>query len=236
MARTKRAGRVWSDELYRLFGLSGSTSEPNIASCMAMVHEEDRERVELCIRHSLQTGAAFACDCRTIGPDGEIRWVRLQGRVVETAAGAPIRAAGTVQDVTQRKEAEETIERSREVARLVQRVTAAANEAGTFEAAIGTALDEVCTYTGWPVGHVYLVSEDTAELVPTTISHFDDAAKDHSKAAIVKSVVDLAHALHLEVLAEGVESVEEAQMLVALGCDRAQGFHFAPPSAPSEAA
>ncbi len=56
---------------------------------------------------------------------------------------------------------------------------------------------------------------------------------DASKAAIVRSVVDLAHALQLRVLAEGVETAEEAAMLVAFGCDEAQGFHFSPPQPPA---
>ncbi|HEX2063279.1 MAG TPA: EAL domain-containing protein, partial [Acidimicrobiales bacterium] len=55
---------------------------------------------------------------------------------------------------------------------------------------------------------------------------------DRAKAAIVRSVVDLAHALHLEVLAEGVETAEQAAMLGDLGCDRAQGYFFGRPVPP----
>ncbi|MGH9019292.1 MAG: EAL domain-containing protein, partial [Acidimicrobiales bacterium] len=48
-------------------------------------------------------------------------------------------------------------------------------------------------------------------------------------AAIVASVIGLAHALGLTVVAEGVETTAQAATLVALGCDRAQGFLFARP-------
>lgn len=47
--------------------------------------------------------------------------------------------------------------------------------------------------------------------------------------AIVSSIIAMAHALHLTVVAEGVETDEQAQLLSALGCDEAQGFLFSRP-------
>ena len=51
---------------------------------------------------------------------------------------------------------------------------------------------------------------------------------------IVKSVIDLAHALDLTATAEGVETVEQLTMLRSLGCDVAQGYLFAAPLEPEE--
>ena len=48
-------------------------------------------------------------------------------------------------------------------------------------------------------------------------------------ALLVKSTVDLAHALGLKVVAEGVETAEGAALLQAMGCDLGQGYHFARP-------
>ena len=52
--------------------------------------------------------------------------------------------------------------------------------------------------------------------------------------AIVKATIDMAHALGLTVVAEGVETREQADRLRALGCDRAQGYLYARPQ-PAEA-
>jgi EAL domain-containing protein (putative c-di-GMP-specific phosphodiesterase class I) len=51
---------------------------------------------------------------------------------------------------------------------------------------------------------------------------------------IVKSTIDLAHALGLTVTAEGVETVDQLNLLRELGCDVAQGYLFAAPLEPGE--
>lgn len=53
-------------------------------------------------------------------------------------------------------------------------------------------------------------------------------------AAIVRSIIDLAHNLGLEVIAEGVENRETLDRLVAMGCDAAQGYHLGRPVSAEE--
>jgi EAL domain-containing protein (putative c-di-GMP-specific phosphodiesterase class I) len=48
-------------------------------------------------------------------------------------------------------------------------------------------------------------------------------------------VVDLAHTLGMEVIAEGVERADQLAQLVQMGCDMAQGYFFARPLPPEEA-
>jgi diguanylate cyclase (GGDEF)-like protein len=57
---------------------------------------------------------------------------------------------------------------------------------------------------------------------------------DSVSTAIVSSVVDLAHAVGLRVVAEGVEEAEQLTTLGRLGCDLAQGFHLAMPAPAAE--
>jgi EAL domain-containing protein (putative c-di-GMP-specific phosphodiesterase class I) len=48
-------------------------------------------------------------------------------------------------------------------------------------------------------------------------------------AAIVASCIDLAHAVGIRAVAEGVETPEQAEALIAMGCDLAQGYYYAQP-------
>jgi diguanylate cyclase (GGDEF)-like protein/PAS domain S-box-containing protein len=57
----------------------------------------------------------------------------------------------------------------------------------------------------------------------------DGLGTDAEDTAIVGAVVGLAHALGLAVVAEGVETAEQAAGLIRLGCTLAQGYHFARP-------
>lgn len=52
---------------------------------------------------------------------------------------------------------------------------------------------------------------------------------DQDDVAITRAVIALGHSLGLKVLAEGIEQVEQAELLLALGCDHAQGYYFGRP-------
>ncbi len=54
-------------------------------------------------------------------------------------------------------------------------------------------------------------------------------AGDERSSSIVASIIALAHALDLSVVAEGVETAEQVAQLRGYGCDRAQGYFFSPP-------
>jgi diguanylate cyclase (GGDEF)-like protein len=61
-----------------------------------------------------------------------------------------------------------------------------------------------------------------------------DMVRSHRDAAVVQSVVDLAHSLGLRVVAEGVEDQATLEALADIGCDLAQGFHIGHPMTASD--
>lgn len=59
-----------------------------------------------------------------------------------------------------------------------------------------------------------------------------DISSDSNDAAIVEAIVQLAHALGIHVVAEGIEHAASQRLLRSLGCDLMQGYHLAPPMRP----
>ena len=57
---------------------------------------------------------------------------------------------------------------------------------------------------------------------------------DAADARVVEQIIALGHGFGLEVVAEGVETAEVAAKLAVMGCDFAQGFHYAKPLPPQE--
>ena len=56
-----------------------------------------------------------------------------------------------------------------------------------------------------------------------------DLGSDPSALAIVRTIIDLGHILHLQVLAEGVEAEHQLSLLRLEGCDEVQGYYFSRP-------
>jgi diguanylate cyclase (GGDEF)-like protein len=56
-----------------------------------------------------------------------------------------------------------------------------------------------------------------------------DMMENPQDRVIVKAIIVMAHAMNMEVLAEGVERVDQLDHLLTQGCDRAQGYHFGKP-------
>jgi PAS domain S-box-containing protein len=104
----------WSDEIYRIFGLSPQEFGATYEAFLRSVHPDNREDVQLAVGRALQERAPYSIDHRIVLPDGAERMVHEQGEVTFDEDGKAVRMMGTVQDITERKEAEEELKASRE--------------------------------------------------------------------------------------------------------------------------
>ena len=96
----------WSDELYLTFGFEPQSFVPNYRSFFRSVHPDDLRGVMGSIRRALYGGENISVDYRIIRPDGDLRAVHTQYEAVRDEEGRPKRLIGTVQDVTERRQAE----------------------------------------------------------------------------------------------------------------------------------
>jgi EAL domain-containing protein (putative c-di-GMP-specific phosphodiesterase class I) len=67
------------------------------------------------------------------------------------------------------------------------------------------------------------------DIIKIDQSFIADLGHDRTSQKIVTAIIDLAHSLEMTVVAEGVETAEQYDNLVRLGCDHCQGFYFARP-------
>jgi PAS domain S-box-containing protein len=113
----------WSDETYRLYGLQPGESAPRHEDFLGFVHPEDRPRVEKGVREALAHGGRYYLDFRIVARGGRERYVHCEAQTVLDSEGHPVKAEGALQDITERKQAEEAVAESRKKYRgLVEKV------------------------------------------------------------------------------------------------------------------
>lgn len=101
---------LWSPEMFDVFGIAPSSYDGTYNGYLAVVHPEDRERVQRTIGECLESSSGeVSFEHRVLGPNGALRWVENRGRVFRDAAGHTLRMAGTSMDATRRHELEEQL-------------------------------------------------------------------------------------------------------------------------------
>jgi PAS domain S-box-containing protein len=97
---------MWSDETYRIWGLAPG-GPLVLEELTARIHPEDRDRVLTSIADSVDRGVPHDLQYRGVRPDGDVRFLHSQGEIMRDASGRPVRFFGTVQDITERRRAEQ---------------------------------------------------------------------------------------------------------------------------------
>lgn len=118
-----------------LFGYSSVLPSWGYHDFLAHIYPEDRARVDAAYQAALAGGKEYAEELRVVWPDGTLRWVFTRGRFVLGIDGTPVRVAGVMGDITERK--------LRELGAVEQMAAAHAVLASTGDAVVGSTLDGV---------------------------------------------------------------------------------------------
>jgi two-component system cell cycle sensor histidine kinase/response regulator CckA len=97
----------WSDEMYELFKLPRDVPV-TLDAVLSVIHPEDHASNDgSAVQKALKSGRVdFQSEFRIIWPDGQIRWALSIGKIRREVDGQVVEAVGTVQDITERKQAE----------------------------------------------------------------------------------------------------------------------------------
>jgi PAS domain S-box-containing protein len=109
----------WSDETYRIYGMKPQERAMSLSTVAEKIHPEDWKRA---LEQAL-SGAQINVECRLFRPTGEVRIAQFQGDVKRDASGQPSLRFGTVQDITERKRAEQRLRESEAYLAEAQRLS-----------------------------------------------------------------------------------------------------------------
>jgi PAS domain S-box-containing protein len=100
---------TWSDQLYRIYGVTAEREPGSYGSYLDKVHADDRARVGRVIETAVTERRPWSLDYRIVRPDGELRMIHARGEVVVDENGRPSIVHGTCQDVTESHRVEDQL-------------------------------------------------------------------------------------------------------------------------------
>lgn len=122
MERTERVARTgswewdvatdtvsWSAETYRFFGRDPAQGVPNLEGQKEIYTPEDTQKLHETVAKALADGQPYDIELCGVRPDGEKRYCHILGFPERDETGKIVRLAGSLQDITERKQVEELI-------------------------------------------------------------------------------------------------------------------------------
>ena len=116
-------GEVYvSDHYQRLLGYEPHEPHPDFERWQSLVHPDDLAAAQYALQRHLEEGVPYDTEVRLRTKPGGYRWFRARGRAERNGAGVPIRIAGSISDIADRKRAEAALRESEAHLEEAQRI------------------------------------------------------------------------------------------------------------------
>lgn len=102
---------MWSDGVYTLLGYRPDEVTPSRRLFLSHVHRDDRPAVRAALDRGIRQGKVFSRTFRVVRRDGDVRWWDGRALFEYDEEGTPVRMIGIVADITERREAEERLQK-----------------------------------------------------------------------------------------------------------------------------
>lgn len=115
----------WSDEVYRLFDLAPQQFAATYEAFLDYIHPDDREFVDNAYTESVKNKTPYDIVHRLLLKDGTVIFVNECCKTYYDDAGKAVRSAGTIQDITERRQAEQELNKAyKEISELKDKIQA----------------------------------------------------------------------------------------------------------------
>jgi PAS domain S-box-containing protein len=104
---------TWSDELYRVYGVSWGEFDGTYEGFLSRVHPDDVAVTRSVVRQAMEHATPFVYDHRVVRPDGEVRMLHTRGEAIADAEGRTQRMVGSCWDMTERWQSLRAAEKAR---------------------------------------------------------------------------------------------------------------------------
>lgn len=99
----------WSDEHYRILGLTPGSVAPGFETWLAAVHPADRETARQAVADAIEQRRPLDIEYRVVHPDGQVRWVYSLGQNLSAADGTVEGMTGILLDIHDRRQSEDRL-------------------------------------------------------------------------------------------------------------------------------
>jgi len=174
----------WSDEVYRIFGVSPQAFGATYKAFVNYIHPDDRTKVQIAVDDALANHEPYGVEHRIIRDNGVERTVYEMGKVELDEQGVPLRILGTVHDLTEQKHLEKQLQHSKKMEAL-----------GTL---IGGVAHDFNNKMGGITGNLYLARKEAAAL-PRLKERLEIAeALSFEVSAVIKQLITFTQREHIE--------------------------------------
>ncbi len=160
----------WDETMRRLYGLAPGERVTSYEDFLDRVHPEDREFVNATVQRALASGGRLDYEFRILLPNGQIRWIADQGRVLPGAPGGRAGMTGVCMDVSERRMAEEHLRQAHRMESVGRLAGGVAHESNNQMSVIIGATDFILRLPDLPeavridVEHVRRAADRTAAI------------------------------------------------------------------------
>jgi len=113
----------WSDEVYKIWGVTSLNFEASSTNFFNSIHPDDKLSFDLHQKAALAGECKLDIEHRILLPNNTVKYVHELGELIYSEEGNPIRLEGTVQDITERKVAEEKLQLNQQQLNLIYNAT-----------------------------------------------------------------------------------------------------------------